>query len=145
MIRQTLKKILIFDEGKENKAYTDTVGKITIGVGRNLTDKGLSDKEIEILLDNDISDALQDIYVIFGTRWGQSVGDYRLIAIASMLFNLGKPRFLTFKKMREALKNHDFELAAAEALDSKWAQQVGKRAERLAYIIKNNKLPDEYL
>ena len=49
---------IVIDEGKRNKPYRDTVGKLSIGVGRNLDDKGLSDGEIAILLEHDINDAL---------------------------------------------------------------------------------------
>jgi lysozyme len=48
-----------------------------------------------------------------------------------MIFNIGMPRFKQFKKMIAALEEGDWSEAANQMMDSKWAKQVGKRAERL--------------
>ena len=48
-----------------------------------------------------------------------------------MCFNLGYPRLSKFKNFLAAMQENDFETAAVEMMDSKWANQVGKRAERL--------------
>lgn len=49
-----LKDMLIRHEGLKLKPYRDTVGKLTIGAGRNLNDLGISEREAMFLLDNDI-------------------------------------------------------------------------------------------
>jgi lysozyme len=133
---ESLKDWLIRNEGIKQTPYTDTVGKLTIGVGRNLTDRGLTLEEVYYLLDNDIDTARTNLehyswYVIqpFGVR----------DALCNMCFNMGLTRLLKFEKMIEALKAKKYQKAAAEALDSVWAKQVGKRAQEVAAVIREGK------
>lgn len=120
-------------EGVATHPYTDTSGKITIGVGRNLSDRGLEIHEIDLLFATDC----QLVEVILSAWWPQwreaPVGVQ--IALFSMAFNLGLPRLSSFKKMHSALTGGDFSAAAAESLDSKWAAQVGRRATDIAQLI----------
>lgn len=132
-MKKELIKILKNDEGVKNKPYTDTVGKLTIGVGRNLTDNGLSDDEIDYLLNNDIDRCIHELSAKFD--WFFEVNKNVQIVLISMVFNLGLPRFLGFKKMIAAIENEDYKEAAAQMLDSKWARQVGDRAKRLSELI----------
>lgn len=120
------------DEGIRNKPYLDTVGKITIGVGRNLDDKGLSQEEISFLLQNDIIDALKEAKKF---AWFEGLDLERQRVIVNMIFNLGPFRFKRFRKMLEALAKRDYKSARDEMLDSRWAVQVGSRADRLAEIM----------
>jgi len=138
-----VKRMLILDEGLRLKPYIDTVGKITIGVGRNLDDVGISEDEALYLLENDIKRAKEEAVEIFGSVW-YNLSEIRRAVIIDMLFNLGKPRFLTFKKFIQAVKNSDFKTASKEMLNSKWAKQVKGRAERLAYTMRTNKLHSFY-
>lgn len=62
--------------------------------------------------------------------WADLCEDHQRV-IANMAFNLGINRLLKFKKFLGALQEHDFETAAVEMMDSKWATQVGPRATRL--------------
>ena len=48
-----------------------------------------------------------------------------------MGFNLGLTRLLKFKKFLAALEKKDYETAAIEMMDSRWAVQVKGRANRL--------------
>lgn len=132
-MRKELIKILKHDEGVMLKPYTDTVGKLTIGVGRNLTDNGLTEDEIDYLLNNDIDRCIHELSVKFD--WFLTEKENVQIVLISMVFNLGMPRFLGFKKMIAAIENEDYKEAAAQMLDSKWARQVGKRANRLSELI----------
>jgi lysozyme len=120
-------------EGFRNFPYEDTVGKLTIGFGRNLEDVGISKKEAEILLINDINKAIEDLISVLpeSTTYGNS----RFNALADMMFNLGKTKFRGFKKMIAALQSRDFKKAAEEMMDSKWAKQVGYRAKELARMV----------
>lgn len=127
-----LKTELIVDEGLELKPYRDSVGKLTIGVGRNLDDVGLSAAEVYVLLENDIENAMNDLDHNF-PGWRQ-LPDTVQRGMLNMVFNLGWPRFATFKLMIAALQEGNFEEAAREALDSKWAGQVGARAYRIAAL-----------
>ncbi len=118
------------DEGVRNTVYKDSLGIETIGVGRNLVDRGLSDTEIDLLLENDIILAerdARDLIKVF-----DELSDARQRVVVNMSFNLGKPRLSGFKRMIAAINDHDYHQAAIEMLSSRWAKQVGIRADRLA-------------
>ncbi len=121
---------LIRDEGLCLKPYQCTAGKLTIGVGRNLEDRGISEDEVGYLLKNDIAGVLDDLDR--NISWWRGLGRPQRLALANMAFNLGWPRLSRFKNMLAALKAGDAEKAAHEALDSRWAEQVGARAKRIA-------------
>jgi lysozyme len=122
------------DEGLRLKPYTDTVGKLTIGVGRNLTDVGISKAEAEALLQADIerSAALLDQEL----PWWKTLDGPRQRVLLNMAFNLGY-RLLTFKNTLKAVREGRWEDAAAGMLASKWAYQVGQRAHRLAATMRS--------
>jgi lysozyme len=125
-----LQRRLAAKEDKRNKPYKDTEGKLTIGIGRNLDDKGLKDSEIAFLLANDIDDAITDAIAVVHRY--QSLDGVRQEVVIEMAFNLGRARLAGFKKMLAAIGNQQFDLAATEMLDSKWAKQVKGRAQELA-------------
>lgn len=125
---------LIRDEDLRLKPYRCTEGKLTIGVGRNLDDVGISRAEALFLLDNDIGNTLAELDRRI--PWWRSLSEPRQRAQANMAFNMGLPRLLGFKNMLAALQGGDYETAAAEALNSKWAKQVGIRADRIAELFK---------
>lgn len=128
-------KALKKHEGYRKFPYKCTAGKITIGIGRNLDDVGISEAEAEILLSSDICKATLNISKIFLGFDGFSVN--RQIALIDMMFNLGKSKFLGFKKMIMAIKNNDWEEAASQAMYSKWHSQVGNRAIEIESLLKN--------
>ncbi len=140
---ELLKKMLKLDEGIRLKPYLDTAEppKLTIGIGRNLDDVGISEQEALILLESDITHLLvnQDIQkIILGhDQTRQSV-------ILNMAFNMGVRGLLKFNNMLSAFESRDYVTAALEMLDSKWAEQVGDRAIRLAYMMKDGKIHDDY-
>jgi lysozyme len=123
-------------EGVETHAYTDTVGKITLGVGRNIDPNGgigLSEGEIDFLLYNDIDRVEEELYDNF--KWFRTLGDVRSEAMIDICFNLGLPRLKKFKKALAAMEAEDYKLASLEWLDSVWADQVGQRAIELSLMI----------
>tara|TARA_Y100001970_G_scaffold256633_1_gene334546 strand:- start:1832 stop:2260 length:429 start_codon:yes stop_codon:yes gene_type:complete len=132
-ITSTLIEQLIDHEGMELKAYKDTVGKITIGVGRNLDDVGISGEEAMILLKNDIQRIVDQLDEKLD--WWRELDPPRQRALISMGFNLGIYGLLKFKNTLEALKNKRWVEASDEMMDSKWASQVGRRAEMLSQIM----------
>ena len=136
--RERLKGMLIRHEGLRLKPYRDSVGKLTIGVGRNLDDIGISEDEAFYLLENDIRRAEEtaaECAALYGVVFESLPEDARLVLV-NMAFNLGY-RIGGFKKMFAALKAGDYEEAAREMLDSRWARQVGERARELSEIMKN--------
>lgn len=133
-----LKHLIQKHEGtvkKNNRhvVYKDSLGIETIGYGRNIKDNGLSDEEAEYLLLNDIKDVLFSLMRLY--PWYIHLSQNRQFALADMAFNMGIPRLQKFKKMLIALEAHDYETAAQEALDSKWAKQVGGRANEIVNMI----------
>jgi lysozyme len=128
--RVLLRTQLTLDEGSRARPYRDTVGKLTIGVGRNLDDNGLRPEEIQFLLENDIDDAERDCIALFH-NW-EALTPARKAVLANMAFNLGRARLAGFTRLHSAVISGQWQQAAKEMLDSHWAQQVGPRAQRLA-------------
>jgi lysozyme len=128
-----LRRSLIRHEGVRLRPYLDTVGKLTIGVGRNLIDRGLSQDEAMLLLDHDIAIAVSDTFQL--CPWAQTLDGVRQTVLIEMCFNLGAERLLGFEKMLTALRERNYLKAASEMLDSQWARQVGTRAHTLAGLM----------
>lgn len=122
------------DEAVRSKLYKDSVGKWSIGVGRNLDDVGLRADEIDYLLDNDVRVAEGDARVLFSNF--DTLTDNRKAALVNMAFNLGRERLAQFHMLRQAVLAEDFNKAADEMLDSAWAKQVGLRAARLSKMMR---------
>jgi len=121
---------LVDHEGLELHPYEDSLGITTIGVGRNLEERGISEDEAFYLLGNDIEiiwDELISKHPIV-----EELDDQRQMILLNMAFNMGVPRLGKFKKMWAAIENNDMEEASKQALDSRWANQVGRRADELA-------------
>lgn len=119
-------------EGYNNKPYLDTVGKTTIGWGRNLSDNGISLDEAELMFQNDLKRALSDLAPY---PWFKDSPEHVQAALVNMSFNLGLTKLLLFKRMIAAISAKNYSQAAREALDSRWASQVGKRATDIALMI----------
>ncbi len=125
-----LQSQLIRDEGVRLKIYQDTVGKWTIGVGRNLSDDGISQSEAMMLLSNDIAATGKALQTAI--PWSMALDDVRLGALTNMAFNMGVGGLLQFKNFLAAMQQGNWTEARNQMLDSKWAEQVGSRAQRLA-------------
>ena len=122
------------DEGKEALAYTDTVGKITVGVGHNLANNPLSDEAIRFILIEDILDCVLDLEKY--PFWALA-NDARQNALINIRFNLGATGFAKFKN---AITNANLGLwddAANEFMDSKWYAQVGGRGPKVVHQIRH--------
>lgn len=175
-VKKQLKNQIIGHEGLELRVYHDTEGNNTIGYGRNLDGKGLTDQEKEFLftngkntnillvqsekesghyvirrgrdlttdgitqaeadflLENDLSDAIEDAKTIVSNF--QELSTTRKVVLSNMAFNMGRGSLLGFIKMREAIENYQFNLAAHEMLDSRWARIVGNRAVSLSNLMR---------
>lgn len=120
---------LIRDEGTRNFPYTDTVGKLTIGVGRNLTDMGITNAEVYVLLNNDIQRVMN---ALGAYPWFQGLDPVRQAALGNIAFNIGVAGLLHFPSMLHCVAVADWQGAHDQALASVWATQVGARAQRIA-------------
>ena len=138
MDREKLKQELTRDEGIKLEAYEDSVGIWTIGVGHMLgADRRMSritPRECAALFDMDIDEAVARVVLLMSGV--ENVSDARLRALINLSFNLGN-RLLGFKKFLAAFSVGDWKTAAKEMMDSRWAQQVGPRAERLRDMVLN--------
>lgn len=130
----TLKELLIKHEGLRLKPYRCTAGKLTIGVGRNLDDKGITEAEAMVMLDNDIRAITRALSETFS--WFIFLDNVRKAVVVSMVFNLGLGGFLKFKNTIAAIRDKDWNKAADNMLQSKWAEQVGQRAFELAEMMR---------
>lgn len=127
------------DEGLSLKPYRDSVGKLTIGVGRNLDDVGITQEEARFLLLGDIHSATAALDERL--PWWTGLDEVRQRALANMMFNLGPDRLLGFKNTLALIHLGDYLAAAQAMLASKWAAQVGPRAERLAVMVRDGAEP----
>jgi len=126
--------MLIRQEGLKLKPYRDSVGKLTIGVGHNLEDAGISEAAAYVILDEDIAVAASEaakLPVFAG------LDPVRQDVLIDMIFNMGLPRLRGFVNMLGALADNNWDEAAKQMLDSRWATQVGSRANELAQMIKS--------
>ena len=135
MSREKLLDMLILHEGLKLKPYKCTADKLTIGVGRNIEDVGITEEEAKLLLENDLNRILQEV-----EHWSflEKLNEPRQAVILDMVFNMGISRFNanTWVKTFAAIQDENFEEAANQMLDSKWANQVGQRAIRLSQMMR---------
>ena len=146
---------LIEHEGMVLEVYQDTLGIDTIGIGRNLKDRGISKEElayldipnIETVYQHGITEAdarflaMNDIKIVESElcrvhECVENLDAVRQLILMDMAFNMGVPRLCKFKKMWSAIHEENFEAAGFEMMDSKWARQVGRRARILSDAMK---------
>ena len=129
-------------EGVRTHAYQCTANMTTVGVGRNIDEDGglgLSVDEIEFLLENDIRRCKQELITL---PWFSQIDSVRQDALINMCFNLGMTRLLGFKNALTAMSVGDYDTAADEFMDSRWAKQVGCRAEEVCTMIRTGSYPE---
>lgn len=130
----TLKAELTRDEDRRPRIYIDSVGKTTGGVGRNLSDVPFSDDEIDLMLTNDIEKAETGLDARLS--WWRVLDPVRQRVLLNMAFNMGVAGLLAFTNTLAAVHAGDYDAAADEMLNSKWAGQVHDRAQRLAQMMR---------
>jgi lysozyme len=139
-VRARLLPQLELEEGVRLRPYQDTVGKWTIGIGRNLTDIGISMDEAIVLCDTDMTNAITELELY---SWFPKLDVVRQTALASMMFNLGAGRFGAFHNMILALESGNMDAAAGEAANSGWYTQVGPRGKRIVAMLRTGHWPDD--
>jgi len=154
--KQNLIDKLIEHEGMVLNVYQDTLGIDTIGIGRNLKDRGISKEELDhmdiphidliyrdgiteadarYLAENDVQ--IVEDELLRAHPCVDGLDAVRQLILIDMAFNMGVPRLCKFKKMWNAIHEEKFDIAAKEMLDSRWANQVKLRAVKLANAMHN--------
>ena len=152
--RQELVKIIAKHEGMVLEPYKDSLGISTIGIGRNLEDRGITDgelmhlnKTIEDIVNNGLTEdeayylCNNDIMIVEKELIANKpivlqLDDIRQMCLVDMGFNMGVPRLMKFVNMWEAIDEADFQWASEEMLDSRWAKQVKTRATHLSEVMR---------
>jgi lysozyme len=128
--RNVLQALLIDQEDIRLKPYVDSVGKVTIGVGRNLTDVGITRPEALTLLDHDLDECIRDLT---NFPWYPSMNTARQMAVISWRFNLGPTRFRKWTGTFAYLERGDYAGAARQfRRNRRYFAQVGRRATWIA-------------
>jgi lysozyme len=145
---ELLKEILEKHEGKKRRKYKCTAGRWTIGIGHNMEDEPLpeemqrfldsngyiTDEMIYELLEKDIEDAINDAWDLYPNL--ESYSEARQAALIDFLFNVGKRVALQFKRLNRAVNEEKWDNAAKYLLESKYARQVGQRAQTIARMLR---------
>ena len=152
--KDLLMEKLIAHEGLRLQVYEDSLGIATIGIGRNLEDRGITPEELEwmdipnmaivhtmgiteadamYLAQNDVQIVEEEL--LRAHPCVDRLDAVRQLVLVDMAFNLGVPRLCNFKKMWAAVEAEDFPTAAKEMLDSRWANQVKSRSTKLAHAM----------
>ena len=147
---------LVKHEGLRLQVYQDTLGIDTIGIGRNLKDRGISKEELDeldiptidhvyeygiteadamVLAENDVQIVEEEL--LRAHPRVEDLDAVRQLVLVDMAFNMGVPRLCKFKKMWNAIHEKKFDIASKEMLDSRWANQVKSRSVKLANAMHN--------
>jgi len=135
MDMERIKTTLIRHEGIELKPYRCTSDKLTIGVGRNLDDNGITHTTAMQMLDEDITSAIEDLRR--NMTWFDDAPGVIQEALVNLTFNMGIVRLMQFRKTLIYLREGAWLKAADELLDSRYATQVGRRAHEVADMIRS--------
>ena len=130
-----IRTTLIKHEGIELKPYRCTSDKLTIGVGRNLDDNGISHETAMLMLTEDIDAAVEDLRR--NLSWFDAAPVPVQEALVNLAFNMGMPNLMQFRKTLILLRDGAWDKAADELLDSRYATQVGYRANQVADMIRS--------
>ena len=154
--KEHLLQELVKHEGLRLQVYQDTLGIDTIGIGRNLKDRGISKEELDeldiptidhvyeygiteadamLLAENDVQIVEEEL--LRAHPCVEELDAVRQLVLVDMAFNMGVPRLCKFKKMWNAIHEKKFDIAAKEMLDSRWATQVKSRSTKLANAMHN--------
>ena len=154
--RFKLMEKLIAHEGLRLTVYKDSLGIDTVGIGRNLQDRGISKEELDeldipsidhvyeygiteadamFLAQNDVQIVEEEL--LRAHPCVEDLDAVRQLVLVDMAFNMGVPRLCKFKKMWNAIHERKFDIAAKEMLDSRWATQVKSRSTKLANAMHN--------
>lgn len=120
--------------------YKDSVGLLTIGYGICIEKTGLRQNEADYILRSRVAEVENECLITFD--WFDRIDEVRRAVVTDMVYNLGMPGFVKFVKFIGYIEREDYASASIEMLDSKWARQVGTRADRLSRMMETGQWPD---
>lgn len=129
-----LAKQLQIEEGVKLRLYRDTAGKLTIGMGHNIEDLGISPAVADLMAQEDIANTL---HWLSQFAWFSNADEVRQAVIANMSFNLGPGGLLHFPRMLAAVQAKLYDAAADEMVHSEWYKQVATRGARLVQMMRS--------
>ena len=122
-------------EGFVEHVYDDSLGIPTIGYGFAIKD---------LVLEEDLCDEilLRKLHILGRSVMGKfpffdSLPSDCKDVLMEMCYQLGVTGVSKFKKALKAMEDGDWEKAADEMLDSKWAKQTPRRAKEMSDIIRS--------
>ena len=131
--------LIKLEEGLELKPYRCPAGKLSIGYGHNLDDKGITKDEADYIFKNDVLTATQELKDVFD--FYPELSEVRQAVLLNMVFNMGLGRLLGFKKMIAAIEAKDYTEAAIQILDSRAARDLPERYQRLSSMMQSDEWP----
>lgn len=137
-----VRELITLHEGRVPYAYSDSLGFLTIGIGHLIDQrKGgrLPDPIIDALFEHDLHEHTNELFAHL--PWARDLDSVRQAVLIDMFFNLRRG-LLGFKETLRHFEAGRWEQAANAMLDSKWAQQVGARAIRLATMVRTGVWPE---
>ena len=142
-VRNLLKK----HEGLMLRPYKCPAGHWSIGYGHNLEAHGeflpesITEEEAEEYLTKDIEKAIDDCQMQIPDFEGYD--SVRKAVLIDMCYNMGVWKLIKFVRMLKAMHQYDWQRAADELLDSKYARQVGSRSKENAQMLITGLWPHE--
>ena len=129
---ERIRQNLIREEGLKLKPYICTAGKLTIGVGRNIEDRGITEETAMQMLDEDIKICLAELRANV-SNFDQHPSPVKETLI-DLCYNMGISRLLQFRQtlkyVEEGLETGNYTKAAVELMNSNYAKQLPQRAKR---------------
>lgn len=131
-------RLLIAHEGLRLKPYKCTAGRLTVGIGRNLDANGISKEEAYAMMRNDLEKCRAQVATL---GMPDDLGEVRTAVLVNMCFNLGFGGLKGFRNTLNLIRARRYKEAAEDMLNSKWARQVGRRANELANMMRTGEWP----
>lgn len=145
MNKDRLREEIAADEGCKMEIYLDHLGLPTMGIGHLLTQDDpeynqpvgtvITEERVRQLFALDIMVTIEDCRMIYPDF--EELPEEAQLVIANMCFQLGRPRFSKFRKMKAAIDERRWNDAADEMVDSRWHDQTPNRAKRLVKRIRD--------
>ena len=147
---------LCVNEGLKQKPYYCSAGHLTIGIGRNLEANPLTEEE-KAYIGHSVKQGINEDQAFFLCRndlkkvradldrelpWWRDLNDDRQFVMIDLCFNMGigkkggKKGLLSFSNTLQLIATGYYVKASENLLRSKYAKDVGVRAERNAYALR---------